>query len=63
MNARLRNRLYAACALVLVAGFALAGWIYATADDGPDLTGAYQIIVVDGVPQPIAPNEIGRAHV
>jgi len=57
LNARLRNRLHAACALVLVAGFALAAWIYASADDGPDLAGAYQVIVVDGVPQPIAPNE------
>ena len=57
MNARLRNRLHAACALVLFAGLGLAAWIYASADDGPDLAGAYQIIVVDGVPQPIAPNE------
>jgi hypothetical protein len=53
----LRKKLYAACALVLVAGLALAGWIYARADDGPDLSGAYQIIVVDGVPRAIAPNE------
>jgi hypothetical protein len=53
----LRKKLFAGCALVLVAGLALAGWIYSRADDGPDLTGAYQIVVVDGVPQPIAPNE------
>jgi hypothetical protein len=58
----LRNKLYAACALVLVAGLALAGWIYARADDGPDLSGAYQIIVVNGVPQPIAPGE-SKAYV
>ena len=57
MSARLRTRLYAACAVVLVAGLSLAGWIYVKADDGPDLSGAYQIVVVNGVPQPIAPNE------
>jgi hypothetical protein len=54
---RLRKRLFAACALVLVAGLACAAWIYKTADDGPDISGAYQIIVVNGVPTPIAPNE------
>jgi len=53
----LRKKLYAACALVLVAGLACAGWIYASADDGADLSGAYQIIVVNGVPQAIAPNQ------
>ncbi len=53
----MRKKLFAACALVLVAGLALAGWIYSRADDSPDLSGAYQIVVVDGVPQPIAPNE------
>jgi hypothetical protein len=59
---RLRKRLFAACALVLVAGLGCAGWIYRTADDGPDLSGAYQIVVVNGVPQPIAPNE-SKAYV
>jgi hypothetical protein len=54
---RLRKGLFAACALVLVAGLACAAWIYKTADDGPDISGAYQIIVVNGVPTPIAPNE------
>jgi hypothetical protein len=58
----LRKRLYAACVLVLVAGLACAGWIYAGADDQPDLSGAYQIIVVNGVAQPIAPNE-SKAYV
>src|SRR5262252_2094159 len=53
----MKKRLYAACVLVLVAGLGGAGWIYRTADDGPDLSGAYQIIVVNGVPQTIAPNE------
>jgi hypothetical protein len=57
MISPMKKRLYAACAVVLIAGLACAGWIYATADDGPDLTGAYQIVVVNGVPQPIAPNE------
>jgi hypothetical protein len=57
LNARLRTRLYAACAVILVAGLSSAGWIYIKADDGPDLSGAYQIVVVNGVPQPIAPNE------
>jgi len=57
LNARLRTGLCAACALVLVAGLACAAWIYEKADDSPDLSGAYQIIVVNGVPQPIAPNE------
>jgi hypothetical protein len=57
----LRRKLLAACALVLVVGLAIAGWIYSRADDGPDLSGAYQIVVVDGVPQPIAPNE-SRAY-
>ncbi|HET7199649.1 MAG TPA: hypothetical protein VFI80_02390 [Burkholderiales bacterium] len=58
----MRKKLYAACALVLVAGLACAGWIYRTAEDGPDLSGAYQIIVVDGVPQTIAPGE-SKAYV
>jgi len=53
----LRKRLFAAAVLVLVAGLAGAAWIYRTADDGPDISGAYQIIVVNGVPTPIAPNE------
>ena len=53
----MRKKLFAAGALVLVAGLALAGWIYASADDGPDLSGADQIIVVNGVPQAIAPNQ------
>ena len=53
----MKKRLYAACMLVLVAGLAGAGWIYRTADDGPDLAGAYQIIVVNGVPTPIAANQ------
>jgi len=53
----LRKKLFAAGALVLVAGLALAGWIYSRSDDGPDLSGAYQIVIVDGVPQPIAANE------
>lgn len=62
MSARLRRRLYAACALVLVAGLSCAGWIWVKAGDGPDLSGAYQIIVVNGVPQAIAPNE-SKAYV
>jgi len=62
LSARPRRRLFAACAVVLVAGLSLAGWIYVKADDGPDLSGAYQIIVVNGVPQPIAPNE-SKAYV
>jgi hypothetical protein len=57
-----KKRLYAACVLVLVAGLACAAWIYRTADDGPDLSGAYQIVVVDGVPRAIAPNE-SKAYV
>ena len=56
-DGELKKKLYAACALVLAAGLACAAWIYARADDGPDLSGAYQIVVVNGVPQPIAPNE------
>ncbi|HET7764753.1 MAG TPA: hypothetical protein VFK92_06640 [Burkholderiales bacterium] len=55
----MKKRLYAA---VLVAGLACAGWIYATADEGPDLSGAYQIVVVNGVPTAIAPNE-SKAYV
>jgi hypothetical protein len=62
LSARLRRRLYAACVLVLAAGLSCAGWIYARAGDGPDLSGAYQIIVVNGVPQAIAPNE-SKAYV
>jgi hypothetical protein len=53
----LRKKLFASAVLVLVAGLAGACWIYAKAGDSPDLSGAYQIIVVDGVPRPIAPNE------
>jgi len=56
-RAGLKKRLHAGCAAVLIVGFIWAGWIWRTADDGPDLAGAYQIIVLDGVPQPIAPNE------
>jgi len=57
MISPMKKRLFAACVLVLVAGLACATWIYRTADDGPDLSGAYQIIVVDGVPTPIAANQ------
>jgi hypothetical protein len=53
----LKKRLYAGCAVVLITGLLCATWLYRTADEGPDLSGAYQIIVVNGVPQPIAPNE------
>jgi len=58
----LRKKFYAAAVLVLAAGLACAGWIYVRADDGPDLSGAYQIVVVNGVPTPIAPNE-SKAYV
>jgi len=61
-TASLKRRLYAGCAAVLVAGLACAGWIYRTAEDGPDLSGAYQVIVVDGVPHTIAPGE-SKAYV
>ena len=53
----MRKRLFAASVLVLAAGLACAGWIYSRAGDGPDISGAYQIVVVNGVPTPIAPNE------
>lgn len=53
----MKKRLYAGCVAVLIAGALGAGWIWRTADDGPDLSGAYQVIIVDGVPRPIAPNE------
>jgi hypothetical protein len=56
-RASLKKRLYAGCAVILLAGLLSATWIYRTADEGPDLSGAYQIIVVNGVPQPVAPNE------
>jgi hypothetical protein len=58
----MKKRLYAACAVVLVAGLAGAAWIWEQEGDGPDLEGAYQIIVVDGVPRTIAPNE-SKAYV
>jgi len=61
-DGELRKKLYAAAVLVLAAGLACAGWIYVRADDGPDLSGAYQIVVVNGVPTPIAPNE-SKAYV
>src|SRR5262252_2867296 len=57
MISAMKKRLYAACVLVLVAGFGCAGWIYSRAGDGPDISGAYEDIVVNGVPTPIAPNE------
>jgi len=57
MISPMKKRLFAACVLVLVAGLGCAGWIYSRAGDGPDISGAYQIIVVNGVPTPIAPNE------
>ena len=58
----MRKKLYAAAVLVLVAGLSCAGWIYEMADDGPDLSGAYQIVVVDGVPTPIPANQ-SKAYV
>jgi len=57
MISAMKKRLYAACVIVLVAGLGCAAWIYSRAGDGPDISGAYQIIVVNGVPTPIAPNE------
>src|SRR5262252_9418119 len=57
MISAMKKRLYAACALVLVAGLGCAALIYSRADEGPDISGAYQIVVVNGVPTPIAPNE------
>jgi hypothetical protein len=62
MISPMKKRLFAACALVLVAGLAAAAWIWAKAGDEPDLSGAYQIVVVDGVPRPIAGNE-SKAYV
>lgn len=53
----MKKRLYVLGALVLAAGVAGAAWIWVQAGDGPDLSGAYQIVVVDGVPRAIAPNE------
>jgi hypothetical protein len=58
----LKKKLFAASAIVLIAGLLCAGWIYRTADERPDLSWAYQIVVVNGVPQPIAPNE-SKAYV
>ena len=58
----MRKRLYGAAVLVLAAGLACAAWIYARADDGPDLSGAYQIVVVDGVPTAIPANQ-SKAYV
>jgi hypothetical protein len=62
LSVRLRRRLYAACAFVLAAGLSCAGWIWVKAGEGPDLSGAYEIIVVNGVPQAIAPNQ-SKAYV
>ncbi len=62
MISPMKKRLYAACVVVLVAGLGGSAWIYRTADDGPDLSGAYQIVIVDGVPRAVAPNE-SKAYV
>jgi hypothetical protein len=62
MISPMKKRLYTACVLVLVAGLVGAAWIYRAADDGPDLSGAYQIVVVDGVPTPIPANQ-SKAYV
>src|SRR5215831_17634194 len=62
MISPMKKRLYAACAVILIAGLACAAWIYSRADDGPDLSGAYQIVVVDGVPRTIAANQ-SKAYV
>lgn len=62
MISPVKKRLYAACAFVLVSGLACAAWIYSRADDGADLSGAYQIVVVDGVPTPIPANQ-SKAYV
>ena len=58
----MKKKLYAASFVVLVAGLACAGWIYSRADDGPDLSGAYQIVVVDGAPTAIPANQ-SKAYV
>ncbi|HEY6864470.1 MAG TPA: hypothetical protein VI319_11280 [Burkholderiales bacterium] len=55
-------KLYLGAAVVLVAGLCAAVAIYLTAGDDPDLSGAYEIIVVDGKPVPI-PATQSKAYV
>ena len=58
----LQAKLYLGAALVLVAGLCATVAIYLTAGDDPDLSGAYEIIVVDGKPVPI-PATQSKAYV
>ncbi len=50
----LQARFYWLAALILVLGLGAAAVLYFTADDKPDLSGAYQIIVSDGVAYPVS---------
>lgn len=50
----LRERFYVISAIVLIAGLCAAALIYFTADDSPDLSEAYQVVVANGVAYPIS---------
>ncbi len=58
----LSAKLYLGAAVVLVVGLCATVAIYVTAGDDPDLSGAYEIIVVDGKPVPI-PATQSKAYV
>jgi hypothetical protein len=55
-------KLYLSAAIVLVAGLCAAVAIYLTASDDPDLSGAAEIVVVDGKPVAI-PATQSKAYV
>lgn len=55
--ADLQRRLYTSSIVVLLAGLCSAALIYITADDEPELAGAYRVVIVDGKAYPIAPGE------
>ncbi|MBI2959746.1 MAG: hypothetical protein HYY28_05485 [Betaproteobacteria bacterium] len=56
MEHTLQKRCNVAAIIILVAGLCSSVLIYFIADDRPDIDGAYQVIVVDGVPYPISPS-------
>ena len=52
-----RTRCYAISIFVLIVGLSSALLINLTADDSPDTSGAYQVVIVDGVVYPVSPGD------
>jgi len=47
-DAKLQKRLYASAAITLIAGLCAAAAVYFTAGDDADLSGAAQVVIIDG---------------